>query len=536
MQRIYITFKMLQRGSALDLWWWQPPPARCFAAPAGWDMRQVNTTSPSLAPLGRGWQSTHPRPVGNYNTLGTTAQAGARTGIQTTGMWQPVALTGVTRVDRLFHVWSYHLTPAGDSCDADKQWMNMRHYEDHPLLDERALPPQPRSLTARLVGQYLMCVVALSFLGNAHPAFAGVATDVTGYPVPAQAADPGNVTDGRGGGAPVPESTATLVETLQKQIQAQQALLQALQDRMNIPSPPSAGGPGTGEASPSVHNVKPAGDEMAGGAGSANGVATNGGTQPAPAAVGAVAPSPDTRDPADAESSAPGDGAAQGRQDNSAFHLPDGTGMTTQQRMAYASGVSVWREIENAMNAHRSLGINLDPRYVMLGLKDMATRSPLKMSRDAIDTVTLTLNQLYMQKSQEVRDLQKTQGSAYRVAFSKQKGSKIDAGSWYEVISRGTGKSLRTTDVVNLLVTGTLPDGTVFDASGQSGQVKTAKVGALLPAVAIGLQKIAPGGHIKVVVPPEKGYGDAGLPPAIPGGATLIFDIAVQGLADGSAR
>ncbi|ELV2845778.1 FKBP-type peptidyl-prolyl cis-trans isomerase, partial [Enterobacter cloacae] len=340
----------------------------------------------------------------------------------------------------------------------------------------------------------------------------------------------------------VTESMATRVDTLQKQILAQQALLQTLQDRMSSPPPPPTGAEagvaavarpaGTGEIPP------PAGTDNAGGAqdgraGPADGDTPGGTAQPAPAAGGAGAPSPDVRTPADGAPSAPGEGGGQGR---GAFHLPDGTAMNTQQRMAYASGVSVWREIENSMNAQRSLGINLDPQYVMLGLKDMATRSPLKMSRDAIDTVTLTLNQLYMEKSREVRDLQKKQGSAYRVAFSKQKGAKSDAGSWYQVLSRGAGKALRTTDVVNMLVTGTLPDGTVFDASGQDGQVKTAKVGALLPAVAIGLQKIAPGGHIKVVVPPEKGYGDAGLPPAIPGGATLIFDIEVQGLAEGGAR
>lgn len=86
------------------------------------------------------------------------------------------------------------------------------------------------------------------------------------------------------------------------------------------------------------------------------------------------------------------------------------------------------------------------------------------------------------------------------------------------------GKRITASDVVSVTVTGMLPDGTVFDASGLS---KTAKVGALMPAVAIGLQKITCGDHIKVVVPPEKGYGDAGLAPYIPGGATLIFDIQV---------
>nr|EKV3392146.1 FKBP-type peptidyl-prolyl cis-trans isomerase [Klebsiella aerogenes] len=69
-----------------------------------------------------------------------------------------------------------------------------------------------------------------------------------------------------------------------------------------------------------------------------------------------------------------------------------------------------------------------------------------------------------------------------------------------------------------LQVTGLLPDGTVFDSSGQHGETRTVKVGELLPSVVNGLHKVSPGGRIKVVVLPGKGYGDAGFPPLIPGG------------------
>lgn len=124
------------------------------------------------------------------------------------------------------------------------------------------------------------------------------------------------------------------------------------------------------------------------------------------------------------------------------------------------------------------------------------------------------------------------EGRAYRIAFSREKGAKSDAGAWYQVQAPGKGKRLRASDVVVLSVTGTLPDGSTFDPSGQNGQTKTAKVSALLPAVAIGLQKVSVGGHLKIVVPPEKGYGDQGLPPVVPGGAMLIFDIHVLRLAD----
>lgn len=410
-------------------------------------------------------------------------------------------------------------------------------------------PVRGRPCTARLSA--LSGFVALVLAAGCGSAYARAGQDGAPTQAPASlAADPA--------------SSAALIDTLQKQIKAQQALLQALQYRMGAPAAGAVSpAPASAAAGQATLAAVPA-DSSAGGAlplQPATVAAKNTGE---PAASGALADTPArvATDGASSSRTAPGvqfvpdvpvvsgTGGVSGAGSASSAPapasvpvtpaspvtitgLPDGQNMTAVQRMAYASGVSVWREIENSMTAQRSLGINLDPQYVMLGLKDMAMRQPLKMSGDAIENVNMTLNQMYMQKSQEVRDLQKKQGSAYRIAFSKQKGAKSDAGSWYQVLSRGTGRNLRTTDTVSLLVTGSLPDGTVFDASGQNGQAKTAKVGALLPAVAIGLQKLAPGGHIKIVVPPEKGYGDNGLPPAIPGGATLIFDIQVTGLSQG---
>lgn len=277
------------------------------------------------------------------------------------------------------------------------------------------------------------------------------------------------------------DQAATMIATLQKQLAEQQALLRMLQDNVAVSKPAAPA-----ESAP-VAAVEPA-DAIPAPV-----------TPAAPVTVsGAVAPAP-----------------------------ADETQMTTAQRQAYASGVSVWREIESSMTAQRSMGIELDPVWVMKGLQDMSAHQPLKMSREAIDTVTVTLNELYMEKAREARERQQTVGRAWQSAFLKEKGTVRDAGSLYKVVEAGKGRRLTASDVVTLSVTGTLPDGTVFDASGQSGQTKTAKVGALMPAVAIGLQKIARGGHIKIGVPPEKGYGDAGLPPTIPGGATLIFDITV---------
>lgn len=347
------------------------------------------------------------------------------------------------------------------------------------------------------------CALRAVTVGVLLAVHAGARADGT---LPAQAATVAGKPEVAASALPA-DQAATMIATLQKQLAEQQALLRMLQDNVAVAKPavPAESAPATTVPVAAGVPAVPGAEQMGGAA------------VPVVPAVPADSVPPATVMPA---ATTPVGGAT-------APVPADEAQMTTAQRQAYASGVSVWREIESSMTAQRSMGIELDSVWVMKGLQDMSTHQPLKMSREAIDTVTVTLNELYMEKAREARERQQTVGRAWQSAFLKGKGTVRDAGSLYRVVEAGKGRRLTASDVVILSVTGTLPDGTVFDASGQSGQTKTAKVGALMPAVAIGLQKIARGGHIKIGVPPEKGYGDAGLPPAIPGGATLIFDITV---------
>ena len=442
----------------------------------------------------------------------------------------------------------------------------------HRLRSQTAAPCRPTpSLRPRYRTVALMLMAALA--GVALPAGAQEAPAAgAGLPLQpatlAEGAAPAGNAPAAGSAAPADEM-ATMVATLQKQIIAQQALLQVLQARLaagSVPAadaaPPSAAVTPVAPAS-GVPNAKavPAPSSSAAPQTTASAPATppagtgqapsvNGGqippsgTGPAPGAAqdGALSVSPTASAPERAAPSvtAPAvDPAPAHAPDLGATAVPatptgsDITLSTQAQRQAYASGASVWREIQSSIASQHALGIELDARYVMAGLQDMALNQPLKMSADEMDSTMSSLNTDYIRRANEARQHQEAEGKAFRIAFSKQKGSYSDAGAWYRIDDRGQGSHLKTTDMAVLQVTGTLPDGTVFDASGQQGRTRTVKVGSLLPSVAIGLQKVAPGGRLTVVVPPQKGYGDAGLPPSIPGGATLIFDITVKGVSRG---
>jgi len=68
--------------------------------------------------------------------------------------------------------------------------------------------------------------------------------------------------------------------------------------------------------------------------------------------------------------------------------------------------------------------------------------------------------------------------------------------------------------------------GTQFDAS-----VFTFTVGTgVIQGFSRGVTGMRVGGQRRVVIPPDLGYGSAGAPPAIPGNATLVFDIELRAI------
>jgi FKBP-type peptidyl-prolyl cis-trans isomerase FkpA len=100
------------------------------------------------------------------------------------------------------------------------------------------------------------------------------------------------------------------------------------------------------------------------------------------------------------------------------------------------------------------------------------------------------------------------------------------SGLIYRELRPGTGTSPVATDTVKVNYRGTLVNGKQFDAS-SNVQFPLNRV---IPCWTEGLQKMKVGGKSELVCPSSIGYGDAGSPPDIPGGATLIFEIELLGI------
>jgi FKBP-type peptidyl-prolyl cis-trans isomerase FkpA len=80
-------------------------------------------------------------------------------------------------------------------------------------------------------------------------------------------------------------------------------------------------------------------------------------------------------------------------------------------------------------------------------------------------------------------------------------------------------------DTVKVNYRGTLIDGTEFDSSYKRNEPASFPLKGVIPCWTNGVAQMKVGGKAKLVCPSDSAYGDQGHPPAIPGGATLVFEV-----------
>jgi FKBP-type peptidyl-prolyl cis-trans isomerase FkpA len=111
---------------------------------------------------------------------------------------------------------------------------------------------------------------------------------------------------------------------------------------------------------------------------------------------------------------------------------------------------------------------------------------------------------------------------------AKEPGSiKTSSGLIYTETEAGAGASPTATDTVKVHYRGTLMDGTEFDSSYKRSEPVEFPLNNVIPCWTEGVQRMKPGGKARLVCPANIAYGAEGRPPLIPGGATLIFEIAL---------
>jgi len=190
--------------------------------------------------------------------------------------------------------------------------------------------------------------------------------------------------------------------------------------------------------------------------------------------------------------------------------------MTEDQKTLYFLGQAVSSKIKQFEFSPD------ETKYIIQGFSEALSGEKSK----ADETYGMKLNAYLAKKQEAVVAKQKDAAKPFLDKMAKEKGAeKLQSGVIYIPVKQGTGPMPKASDMVKVHYHGTFPDGKVFDSSVDRGTPAEFPLGGVIPCWTEGVQKIKVGGKARLVCPSYTAYGDQGAGGAIPGGATLVFEV-----------
>jgi len=187
------------------------------------------------------------------------------------------------------------------------------------------------------------------------------------------------------------------------------------------------------------------------------------------------------------------------------------------QKTLYALGLAISQSLGTFSLSEAELDM------VKNGLTDGVLKRPPKAD---LQTFGPKIQQLQQSRVALVAEGEKKAGAAFLAKAASEKGAtKTESGIVITTIKPGTGATPKATDTVKVHYHGTLTDGTVFDSSVKRGEPATFPLDKVIKCWTEGVQQVKVGGKSRLVCPSNLAYGDAGSPPVIKPGSTLVFEV-----------
>jgi len=198
---------------------------------------------------------------------------------------------------------------------------------------------------------------------------------------------------------------------------------------------------------------------------------------------------------------------------------------TDDQKASYYIGLSIAQNMKQE-------GFKVDADLLAQAIKEEMDGKKKLMPAEEMTAFMQDFMQKQHEKKQAAAGLQAGENKKKGLEFlaknkSNPKVKTTASGLQYEVLQEGDGKTKPTAaDVVQVKYTGKLLDGTVFDSTDKNGGAPMdINLGAVIRGWTEGIQLMSKGSKYRFYIPSDLAYGDKGAGPAIPAGATIIFDV-----------
>ena len=195
---------------------------------------------------------------------------------------------------------------------------------------------------------------------------------------------------------------------------------------------------------------------------------------------------------------------------------------TDLEKLSYSLGIILGERIQNDFG-------DLDPNFVLEGLKDSKDPNSWKLDRPAINqAVQDAQTRIRAQQEQQVEAMAEANlksGEAFLAENAKKDGVTVTAsGLQYRVITEGAGDAPKATDTVKVHYEGRLISGDVFDSSVARGEPVSFPLNGVIPGWSEGVQLMKVGSKFEFTIPSALAYGPSGTGP-IPPNSVLVFDV-----------
>lgn len=162
----------------------------------------------------------------------------------------------------------------------------------------------------------------------------------------------------------------------------------------------------------------------------------------------------------------------------------------------------------------------------LAGFVDALKGADSRVTDAEVEKALTELGKKIEARMQQVAKDNLAKATAFLEQNKKQQGVvALPSGLQYQVVKQGSGATPKPDSTVMVHYEGKLIDGSVFDSSIKAGEPRSFRVNQVVPGWTEALTRMKAGDKWKLVIPPNLGYGERGIPGAIPPNSALVFDV-----------